>query len=535
MDLRHLGSVLRSFARALILAAALGVAAGYTVSLAMPKVYEAESRLLVGQLLQSSNPNINSVDVSYRLSTAYATFATTGPLLEQVITDLGLDTTVEDLKERIHTTASTESPFVSIQVDADTPDEAAAIANAVAAQLIERSPTLSGSAESDTFLDTQLKATRDDIEAAEQEIADIGAIDEPTDADLARLAVLQERITNLRGTYAAFLEYLFNAAPNALSVVEPAVPPLDAASPRPLVNAALAGMLAVLVVGAIALAWDQLDDTVKVGNDIETLLGYAPIATIPQMAGRNREPFYRLVTVLSPLSPAAEAFRSLRTNLAFSSIDAPIRSIVVTSGAGGDGKSTVAANLAVVLAQEGRKVLLVDADLRRPTLHEVFRASQAVGLTSLLNHPEMTLTHVSFATEVEGLRLITSGVLPPNPVELLGSHRMEAVIKDLLSSADVVIIDTPPTGPVSDAVILSGLVDGVLLVAASRKTRAPSLRRASEAAKRASARVIGVVLNGVGRGAEGGYYGYNLTEANRVAAEMAPGITTAAPVTTRKS
>jgi capsular exopolysaccharide synthesis family protein len=224
----------------------------------------------------------------------------------------------------------------------------------------------------------------------------------------------------------------------------------------------------------------------------------------------------------------------LRTNLAFSSIDTPIRSIVVTSGAGGDGKSTVAANLAVVLAQEGRKVLLVDADLRRPTLHDMFRTSQAVGLTSLLNHPEMTLSHVSFATEVEGLRLITSGVLPPNPVELLGSHRMEAVMKDLVKAADIVIIDTPPTGPVSDAVILSGLVDGVLLVAASRKTRAPSLRRASEATGRALTRVIGVVLNGVGRGVDGTYYGYNLTEANRAAPEVAQGITTAAPVTTRK-
>ena len=536
MELRRVAGILRAFAKVLIVACALGLLAGYGVSLALPRVYEADTRLLVGQLLQSSNPNINSVDVSYRLSTAYATLATTRPVLDTVIEDLQLGVSPEELQKRIRTTASTESPYVTIKVEARDPAEAAAIANAVAAQLIERSPTLAGAAGTDTFLQSQLMATRDDIEAVEREIA---GIDPASSADQARLVVLQDRITSLRSTYAAFLEFLFNADPNALTIVEPAVPPLEPASPRPLLNAGLAGLLALLVVGALVVAWDHLDDTVKSAKDIESLLGYAPIGTIPQMAGRNREPFYRLVTVLAPLSPAAEAFRSLRTNLAFSSIDAPIRSLLVTSGAGGEGKTTIAANLAVVLAQEGRKVLLVDADLRRPTMHQLFRLANGVGLTSVLNDPTLTTDQVSHTTEVDGLRVVTSGALPPNPVELLGSRRMEAVMKAFLSSADVVIMDTPPTGPVSDAVILSGLVEGVLLVAASKRTRLASLQRATEDAGRGLARVIGVVLNGVGKGADRGYYAYHAIGTNgavpRVPAtlpeapEVPEGVTMAAP------
>ena len=535
MDLRGFASLLRSFARVLVVAAVLGVALGYTASMAMPKVYEGETRLLVGQLFQSSNPNINSVDVSYRLSTAYATLATTRPVLGAVIAELGLKTTPDELAKRVHTTASTESPYVTITVEAGDAKEAAATANAIAQQIIERSPTVSGGAGTDSFLQSQLTATRDDIEAAEREIARITAILPHSEADQARLAVLQDRITNLRSTYAAFLEFVFNAAPNALSVVEPAVVPLDAASPKPLVNALLAGLLALLLVAVLVIAWDQADDTVKSAKDIETLLGYAPIASIPQMAGRDRESFYRLATVLSPLSPAAEAFRSLRTNLAFASIDAPLRALVVTSGADGEGKSTIAANLAVVLAQEGRKVLLVDADLRRPALHQMFHASAAVGLTSLLNQPTMTLDQASLATEVDGLWIVTSGPLPPNPLELLGSHRMETVMKDFLAWADIVIMDTPPTGPVSDAVILSELVDGFLLVAATKQTRTASLRHTVENAGRGSARVIGVVLNGVGHGVQGGYYGHDLVQANRAMPDVAEGSTPAAPVTTRKT
>jgi len=533
MDVRRLVSVLRSAAKALLVAAVIGVALGYLASLALPKVYESGTRLLVGQLLQSSNPNINSVDVSNRLSTAYATLATTRPVLEGVIAELGMDTTPEELEKRIHATASTESPYVTIAVEANAADEAAAIANAIAKQLIDRSPTLSGGAQTDSFLQSQLTASRDDIEAAEQEIAGLAAIDEPTPADQARLAVLQDRIANLRGTYAALLEYLFNAAPNALSVVEPAVAPTAVSSPKPLVNAALAGMLALLLVGALLVAWDQLDDTIKSVKDIEALLGYSPIAVIPRIAGRKRDPIYRLVTILMPLSSAAEAFRSLRTNLAFSSVDAPIKSMVVTSGVGDEGKSTIAANLAVVLAQEGHTVLLVDADLRRPSLHEMFRLEQSSGLTSLLNFADVKIDRVAHRTEVIGLRVITSGLTPPNPVELLGSHRMETVMADLLAAADIVILDTPPTGPVSDAAILSRLVDGVLLVAASRRTRTATLQHAADAVTRASARIIGVVLNAAGPEGGAGYYGYKSQP--RAAADVPRPVTTIAPADKRNA
>jgi capsular exopolysaccharide synthesis family protein len=138
----------------------------------------------------------------------------------------------------------------------------------------------------------------------------------------------------------------------------------------------------------------------------------------------------------------------------------------------------------------------------------MFRLEQSSGLTSLLNFPDVKIDRVARRTEIAGLRVITSGVTPPNPVELLGSRRMEVVMADLLAAADIVILDTPPTGPVSDAAILSRLVDGVLLVAASRRTRTATLQHAADAVTRASARIIGVVLNAAGPEVGAGYYGY---------------------------
>ena len=213
-----------------------------------------------------------------------------------------------------------------------------------------------------------------------------------------------------------------------------------------------------------------------------------------------------LITLTEPRSPISEAYRTLRTNLDFASLDQALKTLVVTSSGVGEGKSTTLANLAVVSAQAGRKVVLVDADLRRPTLHQVFDLSNEAGLTTMMRDEDSLSSPPLQASGVEGLSLLTSGPLPPNPADLMGSRRMEEVMAVLAEGADQVFFDTPPVVAVSDAAVLATKVDGVLLVISAGKTRRDHARTAVQRLEQINARVVGTVLTNVPMGA--GFSGY---------------------------
>jgi len=204
-----------------------------------------------------------------------------------------------------------------------------------------------------------------------------------------------------------------------------------------------------------------------------------------------------LVAVSNPRSPIAEAYRTLRTNLDFSSLDHPLNSMVVTSAGPEEGKSTTLANLAVTTAQAGRKVILVDCDLRRPRLHELFDVSNEHGLTSMVVDAAAKKQPPLVETGIPGLQLLPSGPQPPNPVELLASRRMADVIELLTGQADVVFFDTPPVIAVTDAAVLASRVDGVLLVISAGSTKRDYVRQAQALLQKVNARVVGTVLTNV--------------------------------------
>ncbi|MCG8352119.1 MAG: CpsD/CapB family tyrosine-protein kinase [Chloroflexales bacterium] len=212
-----------------------------------------------------------------------------------------------------------------------------------------------------------------------------------------------------------------------------------------------------------------------------------------------------LITLRDPRSPAAEAYRTLRTNIQFSSLDKPINTLLVTSTSPDEGKSTTLANLAVTIAQAEQRVILVDCDLRRPSLHTLFGVPNEQGLTSvILNQGDGELP--LHATSVPGLNLLTSGPLPPRPADLLGSRRMEVLIERLRSEADMVLFDTPPVIAVTDAAVLATRLDGVLLVLQAGKTRRDRAREARRQLEKVKANIIGVVLNNARMEASYGYY-----------------------------
>lgn len=213
-----------------------------------------------------------------------------------------------------------------------------------------------------------------------------------------------------------------------------------------------------------------------------------------------------LITISEPRSPISEAYRTLRTNLDFASLDQALKTLVVTSAGVGEGKSTTLANLAVVSAQAGRKVVLVDADLRRPSLHQAFGLQNETGLTTLMMDENALASPPLQATGIEGLSVLTSGPLPPNPADLMGSRRMEDVIAALAERADQVFFDTPPVVAVTDAAVLATKVDGVLLVVSAGKTRRDSARTAVQRLEQINARLVGTVLTNAQMGA--GFKGY---------------------------
>lgn len=212
-----------------------------------------------------------------------------------------------------------------------------------------------------------------------------------------------------------------------------------------------------------------------------------------------------LVALSDPQSAAAEAFRSLRTNIQFAGLDQNLQMLTVTSAGIDEGKSLVAANLAITMAQAEQRVILVDGDLRRPALHTLFGLQNDTGLTSMLFASADTPAPLQ-ATSVQGLQLLASGPLPPRPADILGSRRMGEILQALRTQADVIIIDTPPVLAVSDAVVLAPRIDGVLLVMQAGRTRRDQAKQARATLEKAKAHIVGVVLNGAEMTQATGYY-----------------------------
>lgn len=213
-----------------------------------------------------------------------------------------------------------------------------------------------------------------------------------------------------------------------------------------------------------------------------------------------------LITITDPRSPVSEAYRTLRTNLSFYSLDHPLRTLVVTSPAMAEGKSTTIANLAVTMAQSGRKTILVDCDLRRPSLHTLFGLNAEPGLTNMVLHDDKEPPLQK--TSVENLWLLASGTKPPNPADLLGTKKLDQVIATLTEMADIVLFDAPPVIAVTDSAVLGAKVDGVLLVIQAGKTRRDHAERAKELLEKAKVRIVGATLTNAPKdNSVSGYYG----------------------------
>jgi len=292
-------------------------------------------------------------------------------------------------------------------------------------------------------------------------------------------------------------------------IIDKALPPEDPIKPKKKVNLLLGALLGLGLGLGMAFFVERLDNSLKSIEDVEAT-GLSILGSIPLIKGtkdrkskkeEEKSEDYQikritsnLVTHFEPKSPISEAYRTFRTNLQFARLDAPLKTILVTSSGPSEGKSTTVANLAITMAQMGTNTILIDSDLRRPVLHSIFNLQRTPGLTNYLagNVPWKEIIQ---ETPIENLSLLTCGVLPPNPSELLGSKKMRMLLEELKEKYDMILFDSPPVIAVTDAAVLSTLLDGVVLVSSSGSTSREALLRAITLLENVKGRLIGGVLN----------------------------------------
>lgn len=335
----------------------------------------------------------------------------------------------------------------------------------------------------------------------------------PLEAQQARLeanvATAQKMYEDLQSQY-QLARIAESADGGTVRIIDEATMPTFAVSPNRRRAFFMSLVMGLLLGVGLAVLLDRLDDSVRSPTELSEsyalpVLGLIPAIGTAELPAGDATGLSRIVTHADPRSPVAEAYRSLRTNLAFARMQRGLRSLLLTSPGPADGKSTTVANLAITFAQQGQRTLLVDADLRRAVLDKTFGVSRAPGLTDVIIG-EATIDQAVHETQVPNLFVITSGQLPPNPSELLGSTAMRDVLGQMESRFDMVLFDSPPLLAVTDAAVLSTIVDGTVLIARMGSTQRRALWRAASQLRAVSANVMGGVLNDL-RAETSSYYG----------------------------
>ncbi|KAB2904018.1 MAG: polysaccharide biosynthesis tyrosine autokinase [Anaerolineae bacterium] len=483
-----------------LIAVASGVVA-LLVTLTRPASYESTSKIIIGSAVLGNPQSVSQSDVAVweQLTRTYAELFQTRPVLENTSLALNLNLDIEDLEEKIDVRPITGTQLIEVVVTDGNPERAQAINTQLFAEVLRLAPGSSLDEEQIAFIEGELAALAEDINTLRQEIDDIDAelrADIPSErrSELeASRFQKQSTLNTWQTSYTTFLEQISD--PGAIEIVEAASVGKQVSR-----NVSLYTILAVLVgamlsTGAVFLV-EYIDDTIRNPDQINMQIRLNTLATIARIKGEDRRE--KLVSLSQPRSPIAEAFRILRSNILFAAPDeAPLRTVMLTSSGPSEGKSLTAANLAVVLAQAGYRVILVDADLRRPDLHHYFGVDNRAGLTSEFIKTRDSNNLGLQNTGVPGLVLMPSGPLPYNPVELIGSARMREVIENLKEIADFVILDSPPVYALADAPVLSTQVDAVIFVIEAGKTGFRHARRSLDQLQSVGANVLGVVLNRV--------------------------------------
>ncbi|MFN8531129.1 MAG: polysaccharide biosynthesis tyrosine autokinase [Anaerolineae bacterium] len=537
MDFAEYLRLLRKWFWFLLIAAFIGAGIRYSMVSQIAPQYSANSIVAIGRSVNQQNSNANDIYTGRALAPTYVQLLYTRDLLQGVADRLGLQGDPMGLRGYFIAQLIDETSLVRIEATAGDPIFVADLANALAEELIARSP-------SDITTDQQEQialatANIEDLTAqVEEQRASIDSLDTRIQAEenpTVRQQLLQERrltidqINVATANIAQFQQTISNiqSRTNSITIVERAVFPTFASTTNATAGTITGGVIGAGIALGIVLVIEYLDDRLRTPEIAIRALSIPVLGAIPKFPKGSNAYKDRLITGNSKMlfSIEAEAYRRLRTNLFFTinRTDEQKPVIVVTSPGPGEGKSVTTANLAVAIAQSGMRVLLIDADLRRPRIHEIFQLENNIGVTTLLMVAESDLEDENSsikrnfsqclqATQIPNLRVVTTGFTPPNPTELLGSSLMNYWINVFrqANDVDIIIIDTPPALPFSDSMVLATVSDAeVILVLDCQKTRRGPAMQSIQQFAQVNVDVRGIVMNRLNPNDQAGYYGYD--------------------------
>lgn len=505
MDLSTYFRPLRRWWWLLVACTLLATASSYLYVGQQPPLYVARTTLMIGRAFEDPNPTGSELALGQQLAETYADLAQRRPVREQTMAALGLKRLPEYSAYLLP-----NRPLLEIAVVDTDPQRAKAVANELARQLILQSPTAPRPEDQErvAFIDDQLSSLQANIQQTESEIiakqveleGALGAL------DISRLqqeiVSLQTKLSTLQSNYAALLANTKSGAVNSIEVIEPATLPSAPTNSGKTQLILVAAALALALAAGTAYLIEYLDTTVRTPEDLAHGNLFPSLASIPEFRWNGSS-----APVLTPEahgSLAGNVFRALRTGLYVATANTPGKTFLITSAAPKEGKSTVAANLAAVLAQGEKSVLLIDADMHRPTQHKLFGLSRTYGLAELLvalkenerlGDSAATIKRAIQKIDSMGVSLITAGSNLDGAAGLLGSKAMKVLLETVSKDVDYVLVDSPPLLAVVDALMLSTQVDGVVMVTGAGVIPRKRLDQAVRRLRDVKANVVGMVLN----------------------------------------
>lgn len=509
MELRDYLKVLRERMWIVILATVITGAVALGLSLAQKPTYQSEADLLISE---SNNGSSSMVDAALSGLSAQperglqtqVTMLEMRTIYERVIRRLDLRMRPDELEPMVKVAGAPQANVVAIKVTDVNAARAARIANTIADEYSLWVRDLARNR-----IRSAASTVKVQLEDARQKLADAARVSKQTNQSKITLQIAGQDYAGLSDEMRQLhVQEQMEIGPAQL--VSRAAVAVGPSAPKPARNAALGIVLGFVLGVGIAFMADALDTTVKDVDEAADLVGAPVIGVVPLKKGDDAE----MALSNDATSPVAEAFRNMRNSLDFINFEQNIKTVLVTSSTPGEGKSTVATNLAVGLARAGRSVVLVSVDFHRPRSAQYLRVSEHLGLSHVLTG-QYDLAACLQQTSEPGLLLLASGRVPPNPSELLASPRMCAVVQQLAADTDWVILDGPPVLAVADTTAVTKWVDGVLMVVRAGKTTRDVLHRSVEMLTGVGGRVIGTVLFGVSEhGSASAAYGYSTYSSN---------------------
>ena len=492
--------------RLIFIVTALAILASAVSTMFQPDIFVSRTTLVIGTTILDPNPDSGQIYIAQQLANIYADMARREPVQQATMEALGINWLPQYQSRVVPNTQ-----MVEISVSDTNPQRAQIIANELAEQLRIQSPAIGGTetsvrqefiAQQLSGLQVQIQDTETKIEELQTSLVGLNSASQIANIE-NEIREQTQKLNSLRDNYAGFLSNSQEGALNILSVVEPANLPTRSVGTNKFIVIALAGLVGFSLGAGAAYLLEYLDRTIKTTSDVERIFNLPVIGYISEITEDANIATY---TASNSDSILAENIRLLRSNIEFFQISKPIKTILLTSPTQGNGKTTVASNLAISISQGEQDVILVDADLRRPAVHRALGIPRNPGLSDLIRN-KAGIDDVVRDWSDDGLKVITAGDIPPNITEVVGSKRVASILGEIREKHELIIIDAPPL-IIADSYNLASRVDGVILIMVPGETSEEQAKTIKEQLDRSKAHLLGIVFNKISEQIAHSYYDY---------------------------